>query len=448
MLYSPKPIAIMLAADTIDRSRAKKGDGGQTGSRQDAGRYSHMRCVGNLEHIEAIEGRTCVFENICHEPSSDEFIFYSRRNESVPLLYDHRRGEQRRLRWRKAGGDEIDADFATLSKFVSYKHRNTWSAVVHESPLPPDYSLLKGTFALSAPFVPTNLGHVAWDEAFPLLVAMAQLGVYTPALNILRTHRCEELSLRTNSSTLVCNKFAHAFLSPLTGAQPLDSPPRLQTLPDLAAAHPRSTLCFERLLVGGSFDAFNSEALNVGKEPLLALFRHRVLAWHAIDPTAVPSRHQILLVRKQGRRAIANFAKVEAFVRARFEHVAKVVVTDYSSLTMREQLQIVASSTIAISPCGGISMILPFLPEGAYAILLNYLLGADEPRRHGECEGCSWSMEAELWRHVRHVNKMYYQVWDASDFSRSGPGRDSSVRVKPPRLARLIEAALEEMQPR
>jgi len=23
---------------------------------------------------------------------------------------------------------------------------------------------------------------------------------------------------------------------------------------------------------------------------------------------------------------------------------------------------------------------------------------------------CSWTMEAELWRHVRHVTKVYYQV--------------------------------------
>ena len=55
-------------------------------------------------------------------------------------------------------------------------------------------------------------------------------------------------------------------------------------------------------------------------------------------------------------------------------------------------------------------MILPFLPEGSYAILINYMLHPEEPARHGECHNCSWTMEAELWRHVRHVRKMYYQV--------------------------------------
>ncbi len=38
-------------------------------------------------------------------------------------------------------------------------------------------------------------------------------------------------------------------------------------------------------------------------------------------------------------------------------------------------------------------MILPFLPEGSYAILINYMLHPEEPARHGECHNCSWTME-------------------------------------------------------
>ena len=133
-------------------------------------------------------------------------------------------------------------------------------------------------------------------------------------------------------------KFEAAFLAPLTGDA--SKPP--QTLLGLAAAHGlkaralaaatvdgdssssgssavaaassssdgSSLLCFEKLLVGGSFDAFNSEALNVGKEALLALYRSRVLRWHGIDPGIVPKEHQILLVNKHGKRAIHNFGKV------------------------------------------------------------------------------------------------------------------------------------------
>lgn len=189
------------------------------------------------------------------------------------------------------------------------------------------------------------------------------------------------------------------------------------------------------------------QALNVGKEPLVALYRARVLAHHGLDPAAVPKRHQILLVRKEGRRAIANFRQVLRDVRARFGALARVVETSFVGLTVGAQLELVAQTTVAVSPCGGVSMILPFLPAGAHAILMNYMLGSDEPARHGECAGCSWSMEAELWRHVRHVKPMYYQVWGPADFAHGKPGRDVSVKVDSGRLGALIEAALHGMEP-
>ena len=119
----------------------------------------------------------------------------------------------------------------------------------------------------------------------------------------------------------------------------------------------------------------------------------------------------------------------------------------YAGLSMAEQFRLLSETTVAVSPCGGVSMILPFLPQGAYAVLLNYMLGAGEPQRHGECEGCSWTMEAELWRHVRHVHKMYYQVFGDDDFAKGVPGRDAALRVDPQRLGGLVQAALHEMEP-
>jgi len=115
--------------------------------------------------------------------------------------------------------------------------------------------------------------------------------------SILRTSGCDTLSGPTSSRRL-CAKFAHAFLSPLLGSRGL----QLQTLAQLAARRRRESwptgrklACFDQLLVGGAFDVFNSEALNHGKEPLLALYRARVLSWHGVPPLAVPTSHTILL---------------------------------------------------------------------------------------------------------------------------------------------------------
>ena len=59
-------------------------------------------------------------------------------------------------------------------------------------------------------------------------------------------------------------------------------------------------------------------------------------------------------------------------------------------------------------------MILPFLPEGSYAILINYMLHPEEPARHGECHNCSWTMEVRrlparrapraAWLTARHAH--------------------------------------------
>jgi hypothetical protein len=267
--------------------------------------------------------------------------------------------------------------------------------------------------------------------------------------SILRTSGCDTLSGPTSSRRL-CAKFAHAFLSPLLGSRGL----QLQTLAQLAARRRRESwptgrklACFDQLLVGGAFDVFNSEALNHGKEPLLALYRARVLSWHGVPPLAVPTSHTILLVQKEGRRGIHNFKEVRLHVERTFASVASVRTTGFAGQPMAVQFRLVASTTLAISPCGGISMILPFLPEGAHAILMNYQASESDPKRHGECDGCSWTMEAELWRHVRHVHKQYYQVWGPDDFARKKPGRDAAVRVDVTRLERLMRQSLFEMRP-
>ena len=163
-----------------------------------AGRFSRWRCVGDLEDPASFVRRTCIFEHVCYDTADEgDFLFFGRPdNESVPVLYDHRRGVQRKFRQRKAAGDATNADFVALSKWVRHKHHHassSWAPRVVLGPVPEAHEVLHGLHALSAPFVPTNLGHVAWDEAFPLLVGMAQLGEYTRTLTILRTQGCEAL---------------------------------------------------------------------------------------------------------------------------------------------------------------------------------------------------------------------------------------------------------------
>ena len=71
---------------------------------------------------------------------------------------------------------------------------------------------------------------------------------------------------------------------------------------------------------------------------------------------------------------------------------------------MAEQFRLLSETTVAVSPCGGVSMILPFLPPGAYAVLLNYMLGPGEAqaRQPASCWGVLedplCSPRSSLWR--------------------------------------------------
>ena len=63
------------------------------------------------------------------------------------------------------------------------------------------------------------------------------------------------------------------------------------------------------------------------------------------------------------------------------------------------QLELISQTTVAISPAGGVSMLLPFLPSGAHAVLVGYMLGEKEPARHGECQGGWWCVgDMGRWR--------------------------------------------------
>ncbi|KAL1523039.1 hypothetical protein AB1Y20_018000 [Prymnesium parvum] len=433
------------------------------------GEFSRYECVGDESSIKPRVQRACLFRRVCLDTRSGEFTYHRRPDLTpAPVLFDRRYGHLFHFRHeaeagqgeRKSGAE----DFLGLNKHVRYKDHVRWSPLVVERPLPNgDEAVHLRTLALlSAPFVPTNLGHVVWEEAFPLLLAMAQLGAYESRAIVLRTRGCNESAAGVPSSAseaLLCTKFVDGFLRPLQGSRSAG----LWTLQALRARHFPKPVCFQKMIVGGFFDMFNG-AHHAGKEPFIQerLFRHRVLRFHGISPTASPpASHLLLLVRKQGRRGIFNFDQVKRHIRngcaGQCQGIKRVEVASFHTMTVRAQLALVSRSTLAISPPGGVSMILPFLPEGAHVILLNYMIaktvdgvvhaeGTRSSRQvHQECLGCSWTMEAELWRHVRHVHKLFYQVWAAEDFANGRPGRDSAVVVKLPRLSYLIRVALDAM---
>ena len=432
--------------------------------------------------------RTCILRNVCLDTSSGNFTYFRDRSATqAPVLFDRRYGHIFAFgHVAPKGGRE---DLLPLNKHVRYKRHVRWSPTIIDGPMPAvatsssssssttsssssSAPLLSKLHLLSAPFVPTNLGHLAWEEAFPLLLSMVQLGEYVEPSEavVLRTHACNESVLGrsesertaavadaeapTRSEARLCTKFVDGFMAPIGSVRTMASLRREYF------ARGSRRVCFRRLIAGGFFEMFNAPS-HPGKEPWLQLYRRQVLRFHRLAPPRgglppPPSAHKALLVRKHGRRGIHNFDEVLTFLQSGCGGLCEglgrtnVVAAAFETMTIREQLQLVSTSTLAVSPPGGCSMILPFLPEGAHAILINYMLEPSQDTRklrgaEGVCSKCSLTMEASLWRHVRHVRKLQYQVWEPSDFARGRPGRDQAVVIKLPRLAYLVRVALDAM---
>ena len=361
--------------------------------------WSHYHCVGDIDtdlsaHEKTIPRpwfpltRSCIFSNVCWVPAKDEWLYYE--NASSPNAGASRATKFGSRFLATSSGGARHGDVFAL-KVV--RRRQPSSSHIATT-------VVRGLTALMGERFAPNIGHFVWDNAFALLTTMAQLGVYTGELNVLRTSVCmSSPSVRSFASSL-CDELAEAFLAPLNGLRP-DSPTRgwVRTLKQLQTVHATSErICFEQLQAGGAFNAFDSEPLNVGREGLVALYRHRVLQWHGLDALAprpaVPPR--ILLVQKSSKRAesgrqkrsISNFDEVNQYVRARFGQRADVHETTFADMPFADQLRLITSTSVAFSPCGGISMLLPFLPPGAHAILVNYVIRTANPRyigAHGEC---------------------------------------------------------------
>jgi hypothetical protein len=345
--------------------------------------WSGHYCIGDLDSdLVALEKkfpyygaftRACVLSHVCWVPTTGQWNYYHHSSDDMHILQN---GFS--LSTSNAGGRHGD--------------KLSLSVVSHRIPNSAHVAKIRGLTAVMGERIAPNLGHFVWEGAFALLTSMSQLGVYTGNLNVLRTSAPAAYDPRLFAA------YSDAFLAPLTGHS-FNASTRgwVRTLDQLRKAYSSSHLiCFEELQAGGAYNVFDSEALNVGREGLIALFHHRVLHWHGLNPRAVrpAARPRILLVHKTSVnsnrlvRIILNFDQVSHYVRTRFGAYADIQVTGFASMPLAEQLALVTSTSVAFSPCGGISMILPFLRHGAYAMLINYIIRSANPNYegpHGEC---------------------------------------------------------------
>lgn len=395
--------------------------------------YSSHQCIGNGNRIEKFYKRVCHFENICYANGS--FLYY--REGKQPLSFDRKRGVQY----------EFQADDGTpFASYLAYDFRaGPFAPLIIKERIPDSVVRLQGTFALWKIWAyPVNFGHLVWEDIGNIYSTQKRLTGFWDRNT--QTLQVSPLSKEADFERIV------------QGIMPAISTMSVMSLEGFIqqSAPPGSTVCFDHLFVGAPTSLQQME----GHEELLADYRTRILKHYNIAES-LPASPVIYITDKSssvwthaqgsGRhRAIANARELRAYLAARLPH-AKIATVEWHNFSIEKQLDLLAHTSILITPCGGVSMVIPFLPEGAHAIVMDYLSdGGDSGARYGYDKGDSASMEVSFLDRFPHVTKYYYQIYSQDDLEWDFEGatdlrNDASVKVHFERMYDLVNSALISM---
>lgn len=342
---------------------------------------------------------------------------------------------------------------------------------------------VRGTTVFLDYYVPQNIGHFLEDNVFSMLQALLAVG-RPEAIGHARVllHRSCAKRYGTTDATAAdmaqrCEAFEAAFW-PLVadGGEALlylqrednetDTTPstpsiRRQSLAGSGrSGRHRGLTCFEELVVGNSHLGFSTNRYRMNKGINFWLLRQRLLERFGLDPAAQPTQHRIVLVEKRssvystegshpGQRRIANVAEAAAHLRQRWAAAGVAVdLVSWEGMALAAQLRLLVSTTLLITPCGGISMLALALPPGAHALFMDYPIG--KLQVSGNMEGTM------LWDQLFHIRPMYYQIFSKHDFVLDGEDETSEGKAKElrnhanivldmTRLDELVDAAMARM---
>ena len=399
--------------------------------------YSSFRCAGNEKQVAKPSGRLCMFHNLCMEgipPDAQQFFF--KQNMSHPILYDEELGYLSKFISDQPFVYLTPRPLSGSEKFVPF------APIVVERPLPIKQVSPLGVHLLWEKRIDdNNIGHLVWDDFFSLWIGLRTFDLHRQPAKVLNVGKhCDGL----------CSKMADLFITKILGLQVEDYHEYAESWSNL-----NSPMCFTTLLVGGYGTSFfgGDTTEHRAADPTLYEYRAQALRAIGLNPDSVPRTHHIVLVEKsQSNRGamhdIANIIEVERFLRMTYPEI-RITVIDWKDIGLTDQLELLMSTTVIISPAGGVSTLLPFLPNGAHAILMDFPLIEEEGGSK------SVSMEGGFWDHWSHIKNDYYivnkseqYVWqEGCDASKEDCNLRDHARVviDVTQLQLLIDGAFAEM---
>ena len=160
-------------------------------------------------------------------------------------------------------------------------------------------------------------------------------------------------------------------------------------------------ICFDRLLVGiGSFGFQKS----LSRAPEWWLFRESYLNGFGINGRINPIKHEIVISVKNGKRTIVNYLELQQHLIKVFPDISiKLLVLNRKG--WYNELKQLSSTTILITPCGGVSLSSIFLPLNAALIIIDSVYSTEWEQRT-----YSRGMEEVLWANTGYIRAYHYPL--------------------------------------
>lgn len=324
--------------------------------------YSSFTCTGLKWGEDSMYGcplcRTCRFDNVCFNHSSQDIQFYV-GDAQLPLFYDAANGEPHY---------EFPPDFINTGHLAMSPSPMDWApkAVAGSIPGGATFSEAPVVAYVSLNDAVFNFGHALFDFLFPVFNTLQLLDVYHPDFQLLLAKH------QGNSPHLI-----ELFIDPAEADRsmlPMISRRSVLTLDSLAAqAEPSGQdngglTCFSSFVAG-------SGSLHTSLQRTRALpFREAAFANLGIVEDRQRSTPRITMLKKKGKRVLENADSIMTHLKARFPTADFETLKGEAIATMsvKQQLEAMSRTDILITPCGGVGTVLTFLPVGATAIVMNY----------------------------------------------------------------------------
>ncbi|EIE23246.1 hypothetical protein COCSUDRAFT_63602 [Coccomyxa subellipsoidea C-169] len=236
-----------------------------------------------------------------------------------------------------------------------------------------------------------NYGHALFDFLYAVFNQLQTLQLYTPDFQLL-------LAQHQGTNPDAINIFINPENSERSLLRMISRNPVLPLHEFRAAGSEAADLTCVKTLVAGSAHMH----LTLARARALP-FRAAAMVNLGVNDQGLARQPRITLLDKRGKRRIENLREIAAALAADFPRVQVVVVNGASieRMSIRQQLELMASTTVLITPCGGLGTVSVFLPPGGTAIVMNY---------YNTARNTSTQMENIYYSNVEYVDYQYFPV--------------------------------------